>query len=276
MLTILSDYLKEAATPELREALEGAHDAFDRINLENYTLEFEKHLMQDGSVDRGNTLVFVTELTRLMLTDLLRQHEIIPAHDASIETLTLFLNGILDIQEYENYADIINIVAMESNAQETFAELMTLVSPRSVEDLLVDLEEVHFAVITRIRDMAIQMDIPPPSVQEQEQERAYIEKLNRFLGYIQQKPLQIVAMLKNGLDVGFPFLTYVGLIGAEIEQWPVDKIANELMAMALVSNDGTNNPLSIIKEHLENYISDMNKLTKVDIKLGEISLGLQR
>lgn len=276
MLDILRDYLTEAATPELREALEDAHAVFDRIDLPDYQRDFEAVLMMDGSNDQGMTLTAVTELTRIFLVDLIRKHEIVPAQDASIPMLTTILTGILDIQDYDNHYDILNVIAMESNPQETLAELLALVTAKTVEDFISDLEDVNFVVINRIRDMALAKDIPPPSEEEQAEQRAYIEKLQRFRGYLINAPLITVKMLESGLDTGFPFLTYVGLIGREFEEWPVDKIAHELMAMALISNDGTNNPTEIIQAHLENYIADMNKLTKVHIKLREIALGLQR
>lgn len=276
MLDILSDYLKEVTTPELRDSLEEAHAAFDRIELPNYEQDFEALLMLDGENDVGNTLQYIVALTHENLTKLLRQHEIIATIDASIDVKTAMLNGLLDLQDYDNYQDILNVTSMDVNPQEAFAELLTLVSTYDVEDLLVNIEEVNFVLIKRIHEMALARDLPPASEEEQAELRAYIEKLQRFLGWAMNPQLTIVRMIKDGMDVGFPFLTYLGLLGRELEELPVERAAYELMAMALVSSDGTNNPQGVIKEHLENYISDVNKLTKIDIKLSEISLGLQR
>jgi hypothetical protein len=276
MLDILDGYLRENATPEMRIALVEAHDAFNRIELPNYEQEFEALLMMDGDADQGSTLASIVDLTRRFMTELLRMHEITLDPDTSLHMLTVFLNGILDIQNYDNYQTVIDTCSMDGNPQEKLAELLALVTKYTVEELLSCMEDVNFVLINRLKEMALQNDKPPLSVEEQGEINFYMDKLRRFHNYTMQAKLKILDLIKNGLPVGFPFLTYMGLIGREIEEMPVDLAAWELYAMALISNDGTNNPQGIIKEHLENYISDPNKLTKVDIKLREITLGMQR
>jgi hypothetical protein len=232
--------------------------------------------MMDGDADQGSTLASIVDLTRRFMTELLRMHEITLDPDTSLHMLTVFLNGILDIQNYDNYQTVIDTCSMDGNPQEKLAELLALVTKYTVEELLSCMEDVNFVLINRLKEMALQNDKPPLSVEEQGEINFYMDKLRRFHNYTMQAKLKILDLIKNGLPVGFPFLTYMGLIGREIEEMPVDLAAWELYAMALISNDGTNNPQGIIKEHLENYISDPNKLTKVDIKLREITLGMQR
>lgn len=276
MLDILSDYLRENAPPELRHTLEAAYEALDRIELPNYEQGFEDLLMLDDQADQGATLDKIVELTRDILSQLLRQHEITLIHDVSLEMMVVFINGILDIQDYENDKEVIQTCDLDVNPNEKLCELLALVTSKSVEELLCEIEDVNPVLMKRIGELMAERNQPKFSDEELAQVQVYVDRLKAFMNWASLSRLRITDLIKNGMDVGWPFLTYMGIVGRELEEMPVDKAAYELMGMVLVSNDGSNNPQSIIKQYLENYVSDINKITKIDIKLREIVLGLQR
>jgi hypothetical protein len=51
-------------------------------------------------------------------------------------------------------------------------------------------------------------------------------------------------------------------------------IANELVGMCMISSDASDNPRAAIAAHLEQYVSDMDKITKIDLAVGDLLLKL--
>ena len=267
MLDVLNDYLKETTTPELREMVESAHASFERIGLEHFNDGFEQILMLDGDTDHGGTVTSVVDLTDQLLRQLLLEHEVVVGPDTSIDIMTAMVNGLLDLQDYEIKEDILRIADMASNPVEKFVELLTLVTPYAVEELLLDVESVGASLITRLREM---YDRGTEEINEEEQTRLqqYIDRFTAFQRYLHSPKLHIVEMLKDGMQPGYPFITYAALIGRELESMQPERAAQELLSIALVSSDGHDNPRAIIQNNIDHFIADLNKVTKIDVKIG--------
>ncbi len=86
----------------------------------------------------------------------------------------------------------------------------------------------------------------------------------------------MVHQVKDGMPVGYPFKLYADYVGRNFEQWPADRVAHEMYAMALCSVDGMNNPRAVIGAQINNYIADTSLITKVDIIVNDLMVKMNK
>lgn len=95
-----------------------------------------------------------------------------------------------------------------------------------------------------------------------------------FLAYVQNYDLHISKMLESGMDVGFPFATYAFRISDILDELEPIQAAMELYGMAVVSEEGFVNPKETVLANIDNYISSIESITAISLKLTQLSQRL--
>lgn len=273
MLDILRDYLVEATSPENVDAIEAACEAFDRIGLQDYTPGYEQLLMINDESDEGDTLGGIIDLTKQLADQILKQHSITVSDDCTLQTRTEFVQALYDLQQASDHVpDILKICAQKLDPEEVFAELVALVGTHEAEAYLIDLTYVSQSLINRVAEIARSMEFA--GVEEDESERTFREerivKFNRFMHFILDPELAISKLAHMGVDAGFPFVVYANLIGREFEELTPEVAAQNLLGMAFYSGDGFGSPTTTIKANIENLVSDVDAITKIDIAMTDL------
>lgn len=279
MREFLSDFLINAATPEVRDAVETAIDLFVRLDLpDDYETGFEELLQTNDSVEQGQTLVDIVGLTRNHQKNILAEHGVHLADDVFIDFSNAIIEGLLDIAEYDDKATVVRTTSLQSemSSVEVFAELMSLVTPYSVEEILPYIWDVSTSLLQRIATLAAAELPVEKDASELERYSKYAQDLVYFSNHIVEPKLLTIQMVRDGMEVGQPFVNYIEVIGRDLEGLGVDKAAYELVAMSLISSDGHDSPHQVIKQHLEDFVANPQTLTKIDMKVGQLLLGMQQ
>lgn len=274
MLDVLSGYLDEAATPELKQTLEQAHELFERIGLLDFETGFHELLATDDAVDQGGTLEAIVDLTKQLQRKILAEHGIVLTDQATVEMHNTVIEGVMDIGNYGDAEAIVRICAVEVSANETFAELLALVCPLAADEILIHIEEISNTLIATIQQHVATAATPTSDASAEHDE--YVARLIRFCDYISSRELLIVEAVTMGMSLGLPFESYVEKFDRDLETMSVDAASRELVAAALISSDGHETPQAVINEHLEHLISNPDTVTKVAIKVSDLLLGLQK
>lgn len=273
MLDLLSNYLKQATSPEEKDSFQVVCDAFDKIGLDDYEDAIEEIIYSEDNVEAGQVMFDLSNLLRAQAHQVLKMHAITFDEHTSLKMLGDLINGIVDLPNHEELKHILGIANSDSNLRERFCELMAIVTPYPAEVLLQHVEEVSPSFMIRL------LELP-----EEEQDEALFtpdrqEKIAKFQLYCahlpEGMPAYIGGMLKKGIDVGMPFTVYAGAVGITFEQMLPEQIAEEMFGMALVSSDGCNNPLQTVKEHLEEYLANPETITSVTARLTKINVECQ-
>jgi hypothetical protein len=273
MLDILRDYLVEATSPENVDAIEKAHEAFDRIGLQDYTPGFEQLLMINDESDEGDTLGGIVDLTKKLGDQILQQHSIRVLDECTIATRTEFIDALVELQQAGDHVpDILKICAQQHSPEELFSELVALVGTHEAEHYLVDLEYVSQALIDRIKDVVEHMEFS--TTEEDDSEREFreerIAKFNKFMHFILDPELAISKIAHQGIDAGYPFVLYANLVGRDFEGMDPIVVAQNLIGMAFYSGDGFGQPMQTIKEHIDALVSDVDAITRIDIAVSDL------
>lgn len=271
MFELLRNFLIDNVTPELRDSITTALVQFDELNIEDYQLEYESILLCDNDLDINEVPTKILSLTIQYQQEILRAHGITLNDVTSIRNNNIIIDALLDLPDYSDKELILRTVELDLNSNEVCAELLSLVCNLSVDELLILIEDVDTSFIGKVKSI-----FEEDPVEYTEEELLIREKCittyKRYMGYV-QAPLQLTKFISNGIGIGHPFAVYANLYGSDLEAFTVEIASMELLGIALISSDGYLNPISAIKANLNNYISDMDKLTKIDIKIGQLLIG---
>lgn len=278
MLDILDTHLSQATTPELKDSLERAHRLFERIELPDYESAFEELLELDGDADACATVQAVVELTRELQGKILAQHLVTLSEDSALDLRSDCIEGLLLLPDYENYQHVLMSLALDIPAEEKFAELLQLVSPHNAQEWLAVIESVSQTLLDRLQE-AVQ-----PRVRDErgsgllngQMRSARIDALVKLSKIIKGYKPSVVELINTGSDLGYPFLTYARELQATLQALSPENAGAELVAICLVSSDGFDSPLTLIKQHLETLIGNEDSITKILVRVSQIVLALQQ
>lgn len=276
MFEELRIFLVDNVAGEVYDLMVRAFDLFDDFYGPDIRNPFEELLFtQDESmVDTGDAAQAIVGLARYYLLKILQDHEI--KINDEIDTLRLIKisEGVRDIQNYEDHETILNILNLELDSEEKFAELLSLVTDMDTSELLLELEEVPDVLFVRLKAHLAQEPQSDASASSAPDPK-YLNSLKSYKRFLHLEPLEVFSLVEDGLTMGLGFNTYAGLIGRRFESFAPLQCAKELLGFALISADGIDNPKSKIQAHIENYIADFNIITQVQIKLTDLLLKYQ-
>ena len=274
MLDILNDYLGTATTSELHGVLRQAYTSLTKISNYDYDGAYTEILMTDGDRDVGESLELIVQTTRGFLHEILHTHGVRLSTDTTIEVLTRTIDAIMEIPTYGNSDELFSLIAAEHSPIETFSEIMAVMTSICAEEYMLACVSINPAFIKRISELVTQKQEETLSEEELLVRGKHVEKLRRYSAFIHKEDLTMMHLVKDGMPVGYPFALYLEHIGRRLENWPAERIAHELYAMALCSVDGIYNPRAIIGANINNYIADTSLITKVDIIVNDIMVKM--
>jgi hypothetical protein len=237
--------------------------------------------MLDDAVDHGETVQNIYDCTRNWQVNVLKMLGIEVSEDSRVDHLTRLLNGVHTVETFEDPFLILERGGLELQPVELLAEILAVTSHIPPEDWLVDLEDVSQMLIQKILENASQHAtiINNAKVEEDTHRKKYITTYKDFRRNLIHNRTKAVLLMdkyfEQGMDVGYPYVVYLNLTGAQIGTLEAIDCAANMISMALISTDGHDRPREVIKAHLEHYIQDLDVLTKVDIAVNELLLRFQ-
>ena len=279
MITELFDFITETETPEMADVLTSAHKALDRIGLVGSDERFRELLNTEELYEKGATIILIKRLTQDMLIELITQHGVIPdVEHADIETCTLLLNGILDLQDYEVATDITDCVQDGISTEEQFAQMLELVTPWHAETLVLCVESVSDAFIKRV--CAFYKDQAYDGISLEQEAPTDVSdaaaRLRRYIKFLENKQLLVMELIDGGLRVGFPLAIYLRTYGDDIAGMEPKRAAEELVALSIISADAQSTPQEAVREIIEDFISSLDQITRIDSAIRDIVLRFGR
>ncbi|WP_167306357.1 hypothetical protein [Caballeronia arationis] len=167
---------------------------------------------------------------------------------------------------------ILQHCAMDLHPEELLAEVLSVTTSHTAEELLVDIHAVSQRTIQKIIEITsdrVELEEPEDHAAARQK---YLDAYRRFKNHIGGLDLILDHYIASGIDFGYPFMIYANLVGRAFEGMPVQNIAANLVSMAIISTDGFESPRSVIKAHIEDFINDLDILTKADIAIGDLLL----
>ena len=275
MLDLLSDYLNISTSAEEKNHIAVADRALVRAQLE-YEHVIEEILALDDDADSGVTLQLIVAVYRTQLFHLLELHSVTVSADLGIKTLADLVNGLLDLDNYENPQELFALAEDDAPVIEKFCMVLAQVTQYDVEHLMQMVEDVSETFLQRLK--TVNQSDTYEDENELIERRERIHAYRKYEIYLQAANLvttAIPAILRSGVSPSMPYDIYVKLIDnhSPIEAMPAKTIARELFGAAIISCDGFGSPGETVKAGLEEYLASPQTIGLVMVEVRQLMMG---
>ena len=258
ILNFIDDYWTMEEAKEYKEAI----DFIDGIH-EDWTDNLE--LIIRGSNDDvtiNEITLRIRDFIRNQFIELLGEIGFICSEDFVHDPITLYriYSEAISIENNEQIEFSLSILEADKDNVITFYELLSVVG-----GLLIDESEFNQTIekisnFTRERLVNTLRGKEMVKIEEK-QEFDLIrasKNIKEFTKAVNDDSFYAIQLIRNGVDLGIDFKNYLSIYGKEIFEMDLKEMAYNLYLFALMSNDGTDNPVLAVESHLNNYIFDPN------------------
>jgi hypothetical protein len=258
ILNFIDDYWTMEEAKEYKEAI----DFIDGIH-EDWTDNIEMIIRcSNDDVTVNEITLRIKDFIRDQFIELLGEIGFICSEDFVHDPITLYriYSETISIENNEQIEFSLSILEADKDNVITFYELLS-----TVGCLLIDESEFNQTIekisnFTRERLVNTLRGKELVKIEEK-QEFDLIrasKNIKEFTKAVNDDSFYAIQLIRNGVDLGIDFKNYLSIYGKEVFEMDLKEMAYNLYLFALMSNDGTDNPVLAVESHLNNYIFDPN------------------
>jgi len=258
ILNFIDDYWTMEEAKEYKEAI----DFIDGIH-EDWTDNIEMIIRCSNDDVTVNELTLrIKDFIRNQFIELLGEIGFICSEDFVHDPITLYriYSETISIENNEQIEFSLSILEADKDNVITFYELLS-----TVGGLLIDESEFNQTIekisnFTRERLVNTLRGKELVKIEEK-QEFDLIrasKNIKEFTKAVNDDSFYAIQLIRSGVDLGIDFKNYLSIYGKEVFEMDLKEMAYNLYLFALMSNDGTDNPVLAVESHLNNYIFDPN------------------
>lgn len=258
ILNFIDDYWTMEEAREYKEAI----DFIDGIH-EDWTDNIEMIIRcSNDDVTVNEITLRIRDFIRDQFIELLGEIGFICSEDFVHDPITLYriYSETISIENNEQIEFSLSILEADKDNVITFYELLS-----TVGGLLIDESEFNQTIekisnFTRERLVNTLRGKELVKIEEK-QEFDLIrasKNIKEFTKAVNDDSFYAIQLIRSGVDLGIDFKNYLSIYGKEVFEMDLKEMAYNLYLFALMSNDGTDNPVLAVESHLNNYIFDPN------------------
>lgn len=258
ILNFIDDYWTMEEAKEYKEAI----DFIDGIH-EDWTDNIEMIIRcSNDDVTVNEITLRIKDFIRDQFIELLGEIGFICSEDFVHDPITLYriYSEAISIENNEQIEFSLSILEADKDNVITFYELLS-----TVGGLLIDESEFNQTIekisnFTRERLVNTLRGKEMVKIEEK-QEFDLIrasKNIKEFTKAVNDDSFYAIQLIRSGVDLGIDFKNYLSIYGKEVFEMDLKEMAYNLYLFALMSNDGTDNPVLAVESHLNNYIFDPN------------------
>lgn len=258
ILNFIDDYWTMEEAKEYKEAI----DFIDGIH-EDWTDNIEMIIRcSNDDVTVNEITLRIRDFIRDQFIELLGEIGFICSEDFVHDPITLYriYSETISIENNEQIEFSLSILEADKDNVITFYELLS-----TVGGLLIDESEFNQTIekisnFTRERLVNTLRGKELVKIEEKQEFdliRAY-KNIKEFTKAVNDDSFYAIQLIRSGVDLGIDFKNYLSIYGKEVFEMDLKEMAYNLYLFALMSNDGTDNPVLAVESHLNNYIFDPN------------------
>jgi len=270
----LKNYIMQVSSPETVDLFDSAVVIFDKYDVSSYMDLFDDTMgTYSGS---GDTTIMDLLLDNLvtMIVKIINIQGVELNENVITSQLIDIADGLFELPYYDDKVALLDILSTDEPDEVKFCTLMAMVTPYDVDNLLSMLDKLNPEFIENFKSQIKTVDPTVRAVDIQKHIDAYSKFKERVIG---NKSHYCDKYFMLGSNIGLPYADY-------IKQYQLDKIeylhdtdskyvsqiAEDLVGLTTLSNDGIDNPLLVIRKYLSEVYPDINVTTKVDIAVSKI------
>lgn len=270
MLAEIEIFINDNYTVELRESIVKLFNILEIVMVDDYQADYVSILMESNSVDDSQAVDrFIAKVFDNTIY-LLKNHGISVNPEQSLDDLLSVLQGVLDVENYNDKDAIVRQIESTQDAVEALGaalELTTDLDPTKVYSIV---SEVEPSLITNILELCHEEVDGDDASQDSIN---IVHRLKKLRDYLEYPDAAGFKLINDGLPIGTTFSNYLRYSSPALSGKDIQTIAKELCVLLYMSGDATNNPIEFYRNNNSQIFEDIEMITKVDIELVRIVNG---
>lgn len=258
ILNFIDDYWTMEEAKEYKEAI----DFIDGIH-EDWTDNIEMIIRcSNDDVTVNEITLRIRDFIRDQFIELLGEIGFICSEDFVHDPITLYhiYSETISIENNEQIEFSLSILEADKDNVITFYELLS-----TVGGLLIDESEFNQTIekISNFTRERLVNTLRGKELVKLEEKQEFdliraSKNIKEFTKAVNDDSFYAIQLIRSGVDLGIDFKNYLSIYGKEVFEMDLKEMAYNLYLFALMSNDGTDNPVLAVESHLNNYIFDPN------------------
>lgn len=257
MLEDLETFLRNNASPEFAGMLEDADKVLNRLGIVSHETGIIQQLMYINEKGIDLTRIGIAEVYNERLDHAIIQHGIV-LNTSDMVIKTDIVNGLLDIQNYEDADAISRIINSDDDPEGILSELLALVTAHDATDYHQVIVEVNPNLLSMLEILTAD-DIVEGGIS-----RVIDELRKRTLWWTQLFPKSHAArLIADKTMLGLAVEAYLAMLSVEqIQAFENDsKVAGiELLGLLFISNTRDGQLRTKLSDLLDNTFSDLEHI----------------
>ena len=262
--------------PETIEFFDNAVELFDAYDVPDYLDTLESILTFDSKRTDAEIVDHLKIDTQSILRYLLTMQGVELIDGVLPSEIIMLVKGMFDLRYYEDQDSILSIIDSEQTSEEAVSELLQLTTSFSVEKSLSLITQVQDGFFTGLKERL--KDIRQSVEDEVKDVQTQIKKYIDYKKHLRNASLYSDKFFVHLGSIGLPFHSYLKLLQNDnlnqSGEFNVAQLAQDLIGLAFLSEDGYDQPLIQIRKHLSTLVGDVNVATKVDIAVSKLVIGV--
>lgn len=249
----------------------------DDLEIE-YNNEFIAIVMTEGDVDNSQLTDNFKLTLENLITQALKEHGVILTEEADLEFKNKVMHAIITLPYYEGTEDINGVLDSPEEPNYKFADLIDHVCELPLMTIYSKIESVNPDIFKRLSEIMNRslIKIDEDEQSKQEINNKIISKLKNIKTFTKYYKALGFTLVNNNIVLGSDFSQYTTYADKHFEYLTIEEIAVEVFVLLSMSNEGFEKPLITFREHSQNLFSDLDKITKIDIKLNNLVIGYDK
>jgi hypothetical protein len=215
----------------------------------------------------------IRSLISKSMDDILIAHTVIPSHEASFQDRLMLIEGLLVIQDLEDFTPVITIIESLGDTEELFAHLMSHVCTIDIVYIMTAVDTVDQALLDKLLNLAYFRTntryAPSIDVTIRDTALARLKTLHKHVN----RQLVGLEMLTLGFSAGMELPVYIPYSGINFTDTttPIQILAEQFLSLIYLSTP-EEDPVAVYRNCGASIFGNVNSTTKV----GEIIQTLSR
>lgn len=267
----LRNYLTLTTDTDMVDRFDKAVEIFDLHGIEDYMDVYDDVVGNTSHLGDQEVIDGLVNCLNSQLTALLLACGVVANEDTPTSMMLDLSKGLALLPDYEDRGAVGLVLSMDHSPQETFAELMQLVTTVHSDVCLSYIESVSESFIGNLKDM-LEVETADHIAIASDTAKQVTDYL-KLKSLFQNTPMWTDQFLHHNEAIGLPYVTYLRLYLEERNDYlalvnteaAYRTVAAELIAMACLSIETADKAQATVKEHMDEVYSDINMVTKLDL-----------
>lgn len=276
---LISNYLQDSFTPELKTQLQTAFRLYDSFELQDYESDFIDLLMMQEMSHAEDTHDQFIMIVNEKLDFIINEHRLKLTDEATLYHKVQILEALYAVQHLNDYSNIAIVLESNEDPEIQLTDILSQLCELKAATIFPLIESFDPSALDLLKQFVYGREEATgmPMTSLIELQKKVLENFKLFLVFAEknlktQKPLA-VHVVESGFMVGQPLERYIPFVKDGLNAVNFDQLSVDVLSIILLTDEGYNNPLITYRQHSHLLLDELTIITRVDSILVHI-LGL--